>query len=109
MPVVIVETLANYPLYPKKPDDVDLRTLDCIAERNGAWRYSLLSSDRHRMICTFEAPDAESIRESYRRGGTFFSRMWAGESITPEETPPHPGATLKVFESTYPDGLTQKQ
>ncbi|MGK7899743.1 MAG: nickel-binding protein, partial [Xenococcus sp. (in: cyanobacteria)] len=52
--------------------------LECIAEHNGTWKYSLLSNDRHQMICIFEAPDVESMRESYQRGGTFFDTV--GES-----------------------------
>lgn len=110
MTLVIVETLANVLLEPEKLDDAHRQTLDCLAARHCKWRYSLLSSDRQRMICTFEAPDAESVRESYRRGGTFFSCIWAGEKITPEGIPPLPNeSTLKVLEGTYPDGFTWDQ
>ncbi len=105
--LVVVETLSDTPLYPEYPDEADRRTLDCIIKRDGKWRYSLLSSDRHRMICTFEAPDTESIRASYRRGGTFFSRMWPGKVITPEgPTPTHDAEKLKVVEVAYPKGFT---
>ena len=107
MPLIIVETLSETPLYPEKPTESDFRTLDCIAERNGQWRYSLVSSDRHRMICTFNAPDAESIRESYRRGGTVFSRMWSGDIFSPARPlPPLNEDNLKVFESTSLEGFT---
>lgn len=103
MSLVIVETLADSPLTPESPTDTDRRVLACLAERNGTWRYSLLSRDRLRMICTFDAPDAESVRESYWRGGGVFSRIWAGELLKPEGKPPQRHeANLKVIEGSYP-------
>jgi Protein of unknown function (DUF4242) len=74
MSLVIVETLVDYPLTSEKLTDTDLRVLACLGERQATWRYSLLSSDRHRMLCLFEAPDAESVRESYRKGGGSFTQ-----------------------------------
>ncbi|HBL59102.1 MAG TPA: DUF4242 domain-containing protein [Cyanobacteria bacterium UBA8803] len=103
MSLVIVETLADHPLNPEEPSNTDMQVLSCLAERNATWRYSLLSSDRQRMICTFDAPDAESVRESYRKGGGFFSHIWAGELITPEGLQPQRNKSLlKVIEGTYP-------
>ncbi|WP_404791062.1 DUF4242 domain-containing protein [Altericista sp. CCNU0014] len=110
MSLVIVETLSDSPLNLEELTDPHNPVLDCLAARNATWRYSLLSSDRHRMICTFEAPDAEAVRESYRKGGGFFSRIWAGELILPEgDPPPRDDANLKVFEATFPNGLTEEQ
>ncbi|MEM9904198.1 MAG: DUF4242 domain-containing protein [Cyanobacteria bacterium P01_D01_bin.44] len=110
MTFVVVETQSETLLYPENPSEADLRTQDCIAERSGKWLYSLLSGDRHRMICIVEAPDTESVRESFRRGGTVFSHMWSGELIMPEEPPlAHNEPVLKVFEHTYPQGLTWDQ
>jgi hypothetical protein len=103
MSLVIVETLAESPLTPESPTETDLRVLACLAERHATWRYSLLSRDRLRMICTFDAPDAESVRESFRKGGGFFSRIWAAELIQPQGIPPqHHPSLLKVIECTYP-------
>lgn len=103
MSIAIVETLSDCPLTPEEPTDTDFRVLDCLAERGVTWRYSLLSSDRQRMICTFDAPDAESVRESYRQAGGVFSRIWAGELLKPEGIQPqrHP-SLLVVIEGTYP-------
>ncbi|TVQ26017.1 MAG: DUF4242 domain-containing protein [Leptolyngbya sp. DLM2.Bin15] len=85
MAIIIVETLSDTPLTPDEPTDVDFRILNCLQERNGTWRYSLLSRDRHRMLCTFDSPDAESVRESYRKAGGFFNRIWTGEHLSPVE------------------------
>jgi Protein of unknown function (DUF4242) len=103
MVLAIVETLSDSPLTPEEPTDVEYRIFNCLTERNVTWRSSLLSVDRHRMICTFDAPDAESVRESYRKAGGFFNRIWAGEIIQPEgDRPQRNEAILKVCEGTYP-------
>ena len=41
------------------------------------WMRSYLSNDRRRMVCHFEAADAEAARESYRAAGVKFERVWA--------------------------------
>lgn len=103
MSFVIVETLATSPLTPEKPTETDLRVLACLTERNATWQYSLLSSDRLRMLCIFEAPDAESVRESYRRGGGIFQQIWAGDLIQPESQLVQRNVEmLKVAEGIYP-------
>src|SRR5580704_17247061 len=51
----------------------------CMEVRGGMWRRSSLSKDRLRMVCEFEAPDAESVREAFRASGTPFERIWNAE------------------------------
>lgn len=103
MSLVIVETTAEQPMTDEVLLDIDERVVPCLIARDVTWRYSLLSSDRHRMICTFNAPDAESVREAYRQAGLFSRVVWAGSLIRPEGTQPQPNAALlKVFEGTYP-------
>jgi hypothetical protein len=38
---------------------------------------SYLSSDKQRMLCLYEAPDAESVRMANRQGNLPFDRAWA--------------------------------
>src|SRR5689334_13192085 len=59
----------------------------CIEIRNGAWRRSALSKDRLRVVCEFEAPDAESVREAYRLSGVPFERIWAADVYAIEDYP----------------------
>lgn len=56
----------------------------CLAEREIRWLYSYLSPDGTRSICCFEAPDAESVRESYRRSQQPFERIWPAHRLAPE-------------------------
>jgi hypothetical protein len=104
MVLVIVETFSDSPLTLGELTDPYYQAFfNCLAERNSTWRYSLLSTDRLRKICTFDAPDAESVRETYRRSGGFFSRVWSGEVITPAGNQPHRDLSrLQVIEGTYP-------
>lgn len=103
MSLVIVETVAEQPLTDEVLDAATQYIAPCVQARNGAWLYSLLSSDRHRMICIYDAPDAESIRDAYRRGGLASSRAWAGYVVEPEGIAPQRNvASLIVFEGTYP-------
>jgi len=43
------------------------------------------STDRRRMICLYEAPDAEAVRQVSRRLGAPFERAWAADEY---ERPP---------------------
>jgi len=88
----------------------DTRVLDCFEVRNAKWRYSLLSADRHRMICTFEAPDAESVRQAYRQADVGFSKVWMAQVIEREGvTPVWNEPILKVLEGSYPNGFTDEE
>jgi hypothetical protein len=57
------------------------RERPCLDMYNVAWRRSLLSSDRLRMVCEYEAPDAESVRKVQREAGNEFERVWVAEVI----------------------------
>jgi ubiquinone/menaquinone biosynthesis C-methylase UbiE len=59
----------------------------CLEVRRGIWRRSSLSNDRLRMICEFEAPDAEAVRDALRSSGTSYERVWPGDVYAIEEYP----------------------
>lgn len=110
MALIVVETVVEQPLTDEALQEADSRALPCLQARNARWCYSLLSSNRQRMICTFEAPDVESVRVAYRKARVEFNRMWAAEMLVPEgATPMWNEPALKVLESSYPDGLTDQQ
>jgi hypothetical protein len=73
MSLIKVETTTDRPITAKML--ADTRVLDCLGARNAKWHYCLLSADRDRMICTFEAPDAESVRQAYRQADVGFSKV----------------------------------
>jgi hypothetical protein len=83
MSLVIVETLYDEPLTFDRMSEEEERLVPCLTARQATWRYSLLSIDRYRTICTYNAPDAESVRIGYHRANVFFSRTWTGEMYEP--------------------------
>lgn len=93
MASVIVEyTFAE----PKSDDELSrmaARLDQCLEIRNGAWVRSSLSADRKRMICEFEAPDADSVREALRAAGQSFDRVWPA-TVFAVESYPEPMAKL---------------
>jgi hypothetical protein len=78
---IIVERTFDRP-----PSDDDLtaagmRERPCLDLYGVAWRRSVLSVDRLRMVCEYEAPDAESVRKVQREAGNSFERVWHGSVI----------------------------
>jgi hypothetical protein len=56
----------------------------CLEEYGLNWLRSYFSTDRTRMTCIYEGPDAESIRSAQRSAGAHFDRIWAAEMLEPE-------------------------
>ena len=44
---------------------------------------SFISNDRSRMICLYEAQDADSVRQAQRKAGLPFEAVWVATIIEP--------------------------
>ena len=84
---VLVEQVFTEPLTDERYMASAKRLDPCLEVRNGAWRRSALAGDRMRMICEFEAPDAESVREACRTAGIPTERIWAADVFAVEDYP----------------------
>ena len=64
----------------------NMQVLDptCLEAYGARGMRSCLSKDRRRMICEFEAPDAESIRTAIRSAGLTFDRVWLADVYGPD-------------------------
>ena len=83
MPYVILEKEFDPPLS-EEVHDAEAERLDpCLQTHGVRWIRSYLSTDRRKMICEFEAADAESLRGALRSAGVPFSRVWAAEEYFP--------------------------
>lgn len=51
----------------------------CLALYNVRFLRSYGSPDKKRMMCLYDAPDAESVRQANRQGGKPFDRAWTAE------------------------------
>jgi hypothetical protein len=80
MGLVIVERSFEHP-----PSDADLTTIAererrCKEIRSITWKRSVLSKDRRRGFCEYDAPDAETVRRVQLEAGAPFDRIWAAEA-----------------------------
>jgi len=87
MPRVIVEQHFETPVDEEEYTRLSKRLDNCLELRNAAWVRSAMSTDRKHMICEFEAPDAESVRQSYRSVGAAFTRVWSATVYAVEDYP----------------------
>jgi hypothetical protein len=85
MPRLIVEYVFDPPATEEQFDVAWAKLTPCLQQRDVKWVRSLIAVDRRRRICVFDAPDAESVRESYRSAGVHFERVWSAEELTGDD------------------------
>ena len=81
---LIVEQTFETPLTDEEHARIGTRLDTCLEVHGARWVRSYLSRDRRRMVCEFEAPDAEAVRTSYRSAGIQFDRAWTAEVYSRE-------------------------
>jgi len=83
MPHIIVERSFDPPLTQEDLDSVARRVSDCLELYRVNWIRSYLSADRRRMVCEYDAPDAQSVREVQNTAQARFDRVWPAEVMEP--------------------------
>ena len=81
MPRIIVERTFETPQSDADLSAVADRERPCLGVYNVQWKRSLMSSDRRRMICEYEAADAETVRKVQREARALFDHVWGAEVI----------------------------
>ena len=81
---LIVEKIFAQPLTDEKLERMFTDLGPCLNQYQAQWIHSYLSNDRMRMVCTFEAADAESVRMAHRVAGIRFERVWPANKLTPK-------------------------
>ena len=76
---MVVEQTFEKPITNEEMNAMAKRVDPCLEAHGATWVRSYISSDRKRVICEFEAADAEKVRESYRSAGVEFERVWSAE------------------------------
>jgi hypothetical protein len=84
---VIAEQVFTEPLTDEQAAAHAKRLDPCLELRRGTWRRTSLAIDRLRMVCEFEAPDAEAVREAFRNAGIRFERVWTAHVYAVEDHP----------------------
>jgi len=96
--VVLVER--SFP-QPVAFEDVRARGASCLEAHRVRFLRSYFSRDRRRMVCLYEAPDAESVRFAQEKAGVPYETAWTarvvehadgldGDAIVVERTLPQP-------------------
>jgi hypothetical protein len=83
----MVEQVFSEPLTDERYAAFAKKIDPCVELRQGMWRRSSVSVDKLRMVCEFEAPDAESVREAFRTAGIAFERVWTANVYAVEDYP----------------------
>ncbi|MGH9457386.1 MAG: nickel-binding protein [Thermoanaerobaculia bacterium] len=85
MPRLVLEQTFEEPVSSEELTDAARRIDRCLEAHGAQWMRSYLSDDRKRMICEFEAADAESVRSSYRAAGVAFDACWVAMVFARED------------------------
>lgn len=80
---VIVERVYERPVEPGAIRASGLEQRGCFAAHRVRWLRSSLSLDGLRLICEYEAPDAESVRRAQESAGLRYERIWTARRIEP--------------------------
>lgn len=81
---VLVEKAFHPPATVEKWNQDIAVGIPCHQAHNVRWIRSMMSRDRSCVICEFEAPDAETVRRSFRKAGLPFVRIWTIDILEPE-------------------------
>ncbi|HVT03626.1 MAG TPA: nickel-binding protein [Thermoanaerobaculia bacterium] len=76
MATLVLEQNFEVPVNEEELGSAAKRIDKCLEAHGARWMRSYLSLDRKRLICEFEAADAEQVRDSYRSAGVEFDRCW---------------------------------
>ncbi len=88
MAVLVLEQTFESPVSTEELNESAKRFDTCLVAHGARWMRSDVSQDRKRMICEFEAADAEAVRESARSAGIPFDRCWPAV-LYARESPTH--------------------
>ncbi len=83
MVTLVVERTFTEPLTEEDLAAVQERMGPCLEEYDVTWVRSYFSQDRRRMICHYEAADAEAVRASNRAAEALFESVWSAEILAP--------------------------
>ncbi len=78
---IVVERTFEMPQSDADMAAVANRERPCLEIYGVMWKRSLLSEDRRRLVCEYDAPDVESVRRVQREAEAQFDRIWIASVI----------------------------
>jgi Protein of unknown function (DUF4242) len=105
MSVVVVERSFREPVAFEDVQALEDRSAWCLEAHGVRFLRTYFSRDRRRMVCLYEAPDAESVRLAQEKAGLPFQRAWAARVVRHPAAEPVGDAV--VLERTLPQPLDE--
>jgi hypothetical protein len=84
MELVVVERLLDKPYTFAELNCMERSSASCFNLHQVRALRSYFSKDRTRVICLYEAPDAEAVRVANRKAGLPFDNVWSADVLYPE-------------------------
>jgi hypothetical protein len=81
MPYIIVEYDFDPPITDEVLDQMSGALAACASARQLRRLRTVISSDGKRGFCELEAPDAETVRETYRAARVPFRSVWSAQLL----------------------------
>ncbi|HMI90371.1 MAG TPA: nickel-binding protein [Polyangiales bacterium] len=81
---------------------------ECMRRRGVRASYSLLSRDRHHLVCVHEAPDAESVRVTQDEHGLPYVRVWSAAPLAVPQAVSDPRYELIVVQRELPEPISRE-
>jgi len=86
--IAIVERSFAQPVPVAEIQAIEDRGAWCLEQHNVRFLRTYASLDQLRMLCLYDAPDAESVRLAQEKAGVPFDRVWAARLLLePDEAP----------------------
>jgi hypothetical protein len=82
--LVLVERRFEQPVVFDEFFALGQQNIACFESHDARFIRSYFSTDRRRMICLYQAPDAEAVRYANRMAGVPFDRVWPAQVLVPE-------------------------
>lgn len=79
----VVERTFSPPMTDQELTEVGERMAPCLELHDVRWVRTHFSDDHRRMVCEYDARDAETVRKVQHEAGAKFDRIWAGQMIEP--------------------------
>jgi Protein of unknown function (DUF4242) len=105
MSVVLVERAFPQPVAFEDIQAIEDRGAGCLEAHGVRFLRSYFSRDRRRMICLYEAPDADSVRLAQEKAGVPFEKAWTARIVRHRADEPDGQAIL--VERTLPKPLDE--
>ena len=85
--IILEQRFEGRPFDVERFNAAQRRNAPCLRVHGVHHTVSYVTRDGLRMICVFEAPDAESVRDALRSADIPFDRVWSSDVYAVEDYP----------------------